>query len=400
MQTAVIFGAGNVGRGFIGQVFSEAGFTVVFVDVAEALLAALQRGSYRHLTVDNDGVVERVISPVTAVNSADAVALAEIVTGASIAATCVGARALPLVCRALAPALVARIAAGAGPLNLLLAENLHDAVPLVRGWLQEAATELDDAALAANLGLVATSIGRMIPAPRPELAAADPAAIEVEPYCYLPVDLAAAVGEFPRLPGVVGDPCLEFGFYGDRKLYLHNMGHAMCAYLGRLAGDEYLWQSVARPEVRSIVREAMVESAAALATAYGRPLGGLLDHVDDLLHRFGNRALGDTVDRVGRDPRRKLAAGDRLLGALALCLANGVRPSRISLGIAAGLHWLAAEEGLDEAALIRCLDDQQVTRDPAVRDLLLAQYRSLSAGLDAPAQLALIEQQFRQPAIP
>ena len=67
------------------------------------------------------------------------------------------------------------------------------------------------------------------------------------------------------------------------------MGHAICAYLGRLIGDDFLWQTIARPEIRNLVREAMVEIAGALATAYGRPISDLLDHVDDLLHRFTNR---------------------------------------------------------------------------------------------------------------
>ncbi|NHB84549.1 hypothetical protein G7085_07810 [Tessaracoccus sp. HDW20] len=84
------------------------------------------------------------------------------------------------------------------------------------------------------------------------------------------------------------------------------------------------------------MRSAMVEAASALSLRYGQALGPLLDHVDDLLARFGNRGLGDTTARVGRDPVRKMQPGDRLLGAYLLCRAEGIAPRHVSLGVVLG----------------------------------------------------------------
>ena len=398
MRTAVVFGAGNVGRGLLGQVFSEAGLEVVFVDVADQLIAALNddRG-YLHITVDNDSRREVVISPVRAVRADDPEAVREVLLGAAIAATCVGARILPAVCRSIAPALLARVRAGRPPLNLLLAENLHGAATKVSDWLQEAEPELNDSVL-AHVGLVSTSIGRMIPAPSEAVTRLGVAAIEVEPYHFLPIDAAAIRGDFPTVPAVVADTTVDFDFYSDRKLFLHNMGHATCAYLGRLHGDTFVWQTMARPELRSIVRGAMVESTCALASHYRRPAGPLLDHVDDLLHRFANRALGDTNERVGRDPRRKLAADDRFIGAIELCRQEGIAARHISIGLAAGLHGLAAEEGLTHEQCAGFLSAQGL--DPQDASLVGEYLEALEDGLDPDRLMAVMDRRFSESRIP
>ncbi|MCA0250704.1 MAG: mannitol-1-phosphate 5-dehydrogenase [Actinobacteria bacterium] len=396
--TAVVFGAGNVGRGLLGQVFSQAGLEVVFADIDDTVVGALEsERSYLHLTVDNDSRIEQVIAPVRAIRADDPAVVREALATATLAATCVGVRALPAVCRAIAPALLARIESGAPPLNLLLAENLHEAPARVRAMLEAAEPTLSAHFDAGEAGLIATSIGRMIPAPRPEVSRLGAAAIEVEPYCFLPIDAQALRGDFPAIPRVVADASVPFDYYADRKLFVHNMGHAMCAYLGRLCGDEQIWQSIGRPQVRLLVRNAMVESACAVAAAYGQPIGPLLDHVDDLLYRFGNQALGDTVERVGRDPRRKLAAGDRMLGAHGLCLAQGIDPRHVRLALAAGLTQLINEESLGPDAADAFLTEQGMA-DPVERALVAEYCAALRDGLDP--LITLLDRGFAGANIP
>ena len=138
-------------------------------------------------------------------------------------------------------------------------------------------------------------------------------------------------------------PYEPFDFYIKRKLYVHNMGHATCAYLGDLLGYEYIWQSIAVPEVRLLVHNAMLESAMALSKKYGASLGDLQLHIADLLHRFTNMALKDTCQRVGGDPGRKLSPEDRLIGSAKLALEQGITPAYIAVGAAAGLKRYLAE---------------------------------------------------------
>ena len=113
----------------------------------------------------------------------------------------------------------------------------------------------------------------------------------------------------------------------------------MLAYLGYQSGYEYGYQALADEDIYFQVRGAMEESARALVRKYRPPAGALLANIDDLLTRFANRALGDSVLRLGRDPLRKLGHTDRLVGAALNALAVEVIPTNLVTGIAAGLHF-------------------------------------------------------------
>ena len=392
MHQATIFGAGNIGRGFIGQLFCEAGWRVTFLDVDPTLVGTLaSTGSYPHVTVSTTESVRTVIGPVTAIDSRDTEAAVEALVAADAAATAVGARVLPRVVPLLAEAITRRIDRGRPPLNLLLCENLHGAAGVVRALLAEQLPDLPAEALDANVGLLETSIGRMIPAPDASLLAAEPTMIQAEPYKQLPYDAAAVRGEPLLVPGLVGIKDIPFDFYGDRKLYVHNMGHALTAYLGERAGVTYVWEAITIPALRYLVRAAMVESALALSLGYGQPLPPLLEHVDDLIHRFGNRALGDTVERVGRDPIRKTAARDRLLGAYAAAVSQHLPTRHLSLAVAAGADALRRHEGWSDSQIQDHLASGTGVLTDAQSELLTAQIAGLAEGFDLRRQIDLID---------
>lgn len=393
MRQAVIFGAGSVGRGFLGELLCGAGWFVTFVDVDPVLVRTLAAdGCYPHLTVSDTGTRRTTVGPVTAVDARDTDAVLDALLTADLAATSVGAAVLPAVADTVAGGLGRRIGLGRPPLDILLAENVHGCAAVMRGLLAERLPHLSPDELASSVGLLETSIGRMIPVPVPD--AAEPTLVRVEPYRFLPYDAAAVVGPPLEVPGLVADPGVPFSYYGDRKLYVHNLGHCATACLGRLAGAGLVWEAIGRPDVRLLVRGAMLESAMALAARYGVALPPLVDHVDDLLHRFGNRALGDTTQRVSRDLPRKLAADDRLLGAYRLAVQEGVPTRHLSLAVAAA-GALLLQEGWGAPRLWAHLDAALAgVLDGPRRDLLSRQLDALSGGFDAAAQLALLEDQF------
>ncbi len=127
--------------------------------------------------------------------------------------------------------------------------------------------------------------------------------------------------------------------YTARKLYIHNCGHAVLAYLGYLRGLEYGYQALEDPAIRPLFEQALVELQAGIVAAYGVEPEWLERHRADLTGRFANRALGDTVFRLARDPVRKLAATDRLVGAARLAEQAGMEPTCLSLGIAAAYRF-------------------------------------------------------------
>ena len=339
MTQAIIFGAGNIGRGFMGQLFSESGYEVTFVDVDRPLLESLNElGHYTIRLVTNERTEEVTVGPVRALHSGDLDAVAEAVSRAEIGATAVGAGILKYIAPTVAAGITRRAQLGVtAPFNLILCENLHGAAAIFRTMVLAALPPEHHAYLAAHIGFVDTVIARMVPPLTPELRAQDPSLIIVEPYKDLPVDRDGFVGAPPPIVGMI--PFSPFAFFTDRKLYIHNAGHAVLGYLGYLAGYEYGYQSLADDEIYLQARGAMEESALALTRQYRPAPGALMANIEDLLHRFGNRALGDTILRLGRDPVRKLAHSDRLVGAALNALTQGVTPVHLVTGIAAGLRF-------------------------------------------------------------
>ncbi len=343
MKTAVMYGGGNIGRGFIGKVFADSGYEVCFLDIMQDIIDEMNaRGEYTVRIVSNEGETDTTVKPVRAVNSLTDRAIDEIVN-CEIMATAVGVNVLPKIAPVIAKGVVARMERTGRPLDIILCENQLGADELMRGWINEKLTDGQRAWADANLGLVEASIGRMVPPLTPEMRAKDKLLICVEPYAELPVDKDAFRGEIPDLVGLI--PYTPFEFYIKRKLFLHNGGHALCAYLGYEKGYEYIWQAIADPEIYAAAKASMMTSAAALVKKFGEGVRENVEsNVTDLLFRFQNRALKDTVARVGADPVRKLRRNDRIVGAALFAMEQGVDPSPIVKGIVAALKFDRAED--------------------------------------------------------
>jgi mannitol-1-phosphate 5-dehydrogenase len=206
----------------------------------------------------------------------------------------------------------------------------------------------------SRVGLVETSIGKMVPIMPAAVVAADPLVIWAEAYNQIIADRAGFVGEVPVVAGLVLKD--NFAAYVDRKLFIHNLGHATAAYHGHLAGKHFIPQCVADPAIRAAARAVMWASATALVARYPTEFNAAnqQEHVDDLLRRFGNVALNDSVYRVGRDLYRKLAPDDRCIGALRLVQSTGGDIAPICRTIAAALRF----KGRDEAGRMFPADEK------------------------------------------
>lgn len=339
MKKAVMYGAGNIGRGFIGQLFSESGYEVVFIDVNAAIIDRLNEdGAYPVRILNGQDIKDVIVKNVRGVNGTDYQCVTEEIAGADVMATAVGVNVLPRIAGPIAEGLKKRWRQGRmDPLNIIICENLLDADRYLAGLIMQ---ELDDAEknrFEKLVGLVEASIGRMVPVMTPEMQEGNILRICVEEYAELPVDKDGFKGEIPTISNML--PSRPFAFYIQRKLFIHNLGHVIAAYLGSLKGYAFIWQSIADPFIRLAVLRAMQDSAKALSKEHGIPLHIILDHVDDLIYRFGNKLLGDTVARVGNDVSRKLSPNDRLVGAANLCLNHGINPAGMCLGIAAAMKF-------------------------------------------------------------
>ena len=348
MKKAVMYGAGNIGRGFIGQLFHMSGYGISFIDVNMTVVDKLNAdGKYPIYITEGEGYREYLVTGVSGVDGKDNAAVAEAIADADIMATAVGVNILKFIAAPFALGVRRRMEKGVKePLNVIICENMIGADHYLATLVKENLNEEEKAYFDTYIALVEPSIGRMVPATPKELAEKNPLAVCVEAYCELPVDKSAFKGEIPAIKNMV--PFAPFDFYIRRKLFMHNMSHAITAYFGAIKGYTYIWEAAKDAEIKLIALRALTEISRAMSKEYGVPLDELLCFSENLLARYENKLLGDPVARVGRDTKRKLSANDRFVGAARLCAKHGIAPMNILAGLAAGLHFAPAD---DEASL-------------------------------------------------
>lgn len=342
MKNAVMYGAGNIGRGFIGELFSKSGYRVTFIDIDDMLIARLNtRGQYPIRILNEQKTYDISVINVCAVNAKDEQAAANAICNADIMASAVGGNVL----RKIAPVIAAGIEKRSKhkrPLDIIVCENLHNADKVLRSFVEEHINENCKGFLSECVGFVSASVGRMVPVVTDELKAYDPLIVGVEPFNTLPVDANAFKGEIPDIKNML--PAKNFAYYTQSKLYIHNMLHSICAYLGFLKGWTYIYEAINDEEIAKTLRGALGEISQAISAEHGVEAEKPTAYGEDLIRRFANRALADSVVRVGRDTPRKLAYQDRLVGAARLCEKHGVEFDYIAQGIAAALMFDCDDE--------------------------------------------------------
>ncbi|MBU2494939.1 MAG: mannitol-1-phosphate 5-dehydrogenase [Candidatus Omnitrophota bacterium] len=354
MKKAVVFGAGNIGRGFLGQLFFESGYETVFVEAVPSVVELLNKKKAYPLWVVSDEEKEKFeIRNVRAVSAGNGDAVAEELTEADLAATAVGVGNISKIAPLLAKGIARRATfKNPGPLNIIICENLLSAGKTLKAEIRQSLPpELHDY-LDKKVGMVETVVSRMVPPAPPEMKEQEPLLVLVEPYKILPVAKHGFKGEIPQINGFL--PVADIQAYEELKLYVHNLVHAVCAYFGYLKNCRYIWEAVAHPEIRKILKGTLKEAGTALIKKHHFSKKELRDYSGDLLQRFANKALGDTVYRVGRQPLRKLGPQDRLVGAARLCLNFEIEPKNVIFTIAAALcyNYKEDEEAVNLAKMI------------------------------------------------
>jgi len=381
MKRLVQWGAGNIGRSFIGQVFSRSGYEVVFIDIDTKLVDLLNTThQYEVAVVSQEGSERIPITGVSAVHGSDRQGVLDAIEGTDLISVSVGKQVLPRIAPQLSEALEHRLWQRPDrPVDIIIAENIHEGARFLQGLLATHMPSWDQ--LKSRIGLIETSIGKMVPIQ----TAKDPLVMLAEPYNELILDREGFVGALPDCPFL--KPVAPIAAYVDRKLYIHNLGHATAAYLGfqRHPQVQSLAEVLEDAQVYAGTKAAMEQGAGILLARYPEVFtpAALAEHIDDLLHRFRNKALGDTVFRVGRDLGRKLRYDDRLMGAIILAEQSGLAWDAIARAYRAGMAFKATDsQGLpspQDAQLAKEL--QQLSAFEAVRKVSALDEAGIDAGL-------------------
>ncbi len=328
-MTAVHFGAGNIGRGFIGLLLREAGHDLVFVDVNAPLIAAIRDAeSYRVIEIGPGGRVHLVTGFTAIDSSADRDAAVAAVSAADIATTAVGPTVLRFIAPLIADALRQRDPA-LKPLVVMACENALQATDLLRAEI--AAALADDLSKLGRATFANTAVDRIVPTADP----ADGLDVRVEPFCEWAIESAPFGDALPSIPGAhfVDD----LAPYIERKLFTVNTGHATCAYLGRVAGHEFVHDAIADPVVRAGVVAALEETSGLLILRHEFEVTVQDAYRATAIERFANAALADPVTRVGRQPLRKLGRHERFIEPAAALAEAGIVPAGLLAAIGAAL---------------------------------------------------------------
>lgn len=342
----VVIGAGKIGRSFIGQVFNRSGYEVLFVDINRSLIDQMNRvKAYRVIIKDGDKEETVRISNIKGLCLEDEERIIEELKHVSIVSLSVGQQGLRTAIQIIAKSLLARRKDyGNMPLDIIIAENMRNADFFIREELRKYLPE--DYPLDQLVGLVETSIGKMVPIMTQEDIKEDPLQVFAEPYNSLIVAKKSFLNPIPEVPFLA--PKENIKAWVDRKLFIHNLGHATTAYLGfKTCPDAvYISEVLEDQDIRSTVRQTMLQAAEILRALYPEEFTPtqLEEHIDDLIYRFRNKSLRDTIFRVGCDLYRKLGPEDRLAAPVHAAVRMGKPYHLILNAIMAGISFRAKDE--------------------------------------------------------
>lgn len=353
---AVHFGAGNIGRGFVGLLLHQGGYEVVFSDVAAPLVDAINAASEYTVHEVGDGGGDTVVTGFRAINSAEnPEAVVDEIATANIVTTAVG----PTILKFVAPHIVAALALrdpSSPPLQIMACENAINATDLLRDEIVGLAGEAWDA-LASRAVFANTAVDRIVPG-QPEGGGVD---VTVEPFFEWAIERPPFGDDPPRIPGAhfVDD----LAPYIERKLFTVNTGHAATAYFGAAAGVERISDALGVPAIADRIEAALEETSALLVAKHGLDADVQAEYRATILRRFRNPALPDTVWRVGRQPLRKLSRHERFVGPAAEAIERGLAVDALVAAMAAALAFDDSEDAqsVDLQRMLRESDAASVT---------------------------------------
>lgn len=333
-ETIVVFGAGATGRGHVGLLAWQAGFQIVFVDKKPELVDALQRRGRYTVKLCGGPLQEAVVSGYRAYHAQDRAAIAGEIRDATLVLTAVFDQNLSDVAQTLALGLSACARAGrTAPLNCIACENMMDSSTRLGQHVRTQLAGQELAWCAKYAGFPDCMISRVVP--RPE---ADPLLIVAEDYNEWTVRAEAFCG--PRPAALTALELVDNQTARlERKLFIHNGGHATCGYFGFHRGHRYIHEAVADPLVAECVLGVLDELGAVVRRKWGFSRESIDRYKQDLCRRGAVPEMRDEILRVVRDPLRKLSPRERLVAPANLAVQYGLPRAWIVKAIVAAMRY-------------------------------------------------------------
>lgn len=350
---AVHFGAGNIGRGFIGNLLYQSGFETCFVDVNSEIVNLINEKQEYKVQLANETQDEVVVKNVRAINSAtDPNLVIEAIGEANLVTAAVGPTILPHIAGLLADALKQRLTHSKKTLTIIACENMVGGSAFLKEKVYEQLNETEKTQFDAHFSFPNAAVDRIVPNEQNE----DKLLVKVEPFFEWVVEESAILGDNPPVKGITFVQDLEP--FIERKLFTVNTGHAVVAYFGYLAGIRGIHEALANDEIKRSTEKTLLETGRLLIEKYQFDKGEHSTYIQEIIERFANPFISDDATRVGRSPIRKLKSNDRLVSPARQYteLFNEV-PNSLVVAIAAAFRYDFTED--PEAQLIQKTIEQQ-----------------------------------------
>ena len=309
MKNAVHFGAGNIGRGFIGEILFKNGFHIDFVDVNDRIIQVLNEKGKYEIEIAKEGQPRIEITNVAGINSKEhPEQVIEAIQKADIITTAIGPNILPFIAELLAKGIEARRAAGnTQALDVMACENMIGGSQFLYQEVKKYLSP-EDLTFAENyIGFPNAAVDRIVPAQSHE----DPLFVVVEPFNEWVVETKRLKNPDLRLEYVHYEEDLEP--FIERKLFSVNSGHATSAYIGAHYGAKTILEALQNPDIKSQIEAVLAEIRSLLVAKWNFDKKELENYHKVIIERFENPFIVDDISRVARTPIRKLGYNERFI---------------------------------------------------------------------------------------
>lgn len=333
MKNVVHFGAGNIGRGFIGALFSQSGYHVTYVDIDDELIKKINHEkTYKVITAAVPQEVSDIRNISGLNNLKQEKEVIEAIGQATFVTTAIGPAILPRIAPLLAKGLAKRLETNHDPVFVIACENQISATDLLKGYILKNINE--ESILDGRVFFFNSAVDRIVPVQ--DQTGLD---VLVETYHEWIVE---ANQEVPEVKGMTIVP--ELAPYIERKLFTVNTGHAVTAYFGYINGKKTIDEALNDTAIYEQVKKTLEETGSYLVNQYGLDEQAHQSYIEKIISRFQNPYLNDAVTRVGRSPIRKLGPNDRLVRPASEAKKAGLAFTQLSKAIAAALAFESKDD--------------------------------------------------------
>ncbi|ERJ11269.1 mannitol-1-phosphate 5-dehydrogenase [Haloplasma contractile] len=354
---SVHFGAGNIGRGFIGLVLNRSGYHVTFVDINDEVISALKKQHAYQVEVIGEEKEVLSVDEVDGYNSInEAQKVNALISEADLITTAVGTSILPVIATSIVSGIKKRIEANnTDYLNIIACENAIGGTDILKEAIYKGLTKDEQSFCDEYIGFPNSAVDRIVPNQSHE----DPLYVMVEPFFEWVIERKAVKGELNDLQGVkLADDLTP---YIERKLFTVNTGHATCAYVAYHKGYDFIPMAMKDEVIKTFVLGVLDETGAMLCKKYGFDSESHKEYIQKTMKRFANPEIKDEITRVARAPKRKVGPNDRFVKPLNEALTLNLRVDYLTTMIGFAL---AYDHNEDEEAqeIQKYINEQGIQR--------------------------------------